>query len=242
MEAILRNEGYCPVCASDTIFLAEHPWLRDHYLCTKCCSIPRERALMRVLNSFYPAWRELTIHETSPGNRGASVKIAGECGNYIASHYFANVPGGSFKDGIRCENLEKLSFADESVDIHISQDVMEHIFSPNLAFKEIARTLRPGGAHIFTVPIVNKFQSTRRRATLLSDGTIQHLCSAQYHGNPIDAQGCLVTFDWGYDICQEIFGASGMFTHIIQIDDLNNGIRAEYVDVLVAIKSKQAAQ
>jgi 2-polyprenyl-3-methyl-5-hydroxy-6-metoxy-1,4-benzoquinol methylase len=35
----------------------------------------------------------------------------------------------------------------------ITQDVMEHVFDPHHAFKEIARTLKPGGLHIFTTPI-----------------------------------------------------------------------------------------
>lgn len=70
-----------------------------------------------------------------------------------------------------------------------------------------------------------------------SDGKIKYLDSPQYHGNPIDANGSLVTFDWGYDFCQRIFDASGLFTHVFQIDNLRNGIGAEYIDVLVTIKS-----
>lgn len=192
---------------------------------------------MRVIESFFPNWRDMTVHETSPGNRGASAKIAAECKNYIPSHYFSDVPGGTVKNGIRSENLERLSFPDESVDIHISQDVMEHVFFPDRAFSEIGRTLKPGGAHVFTVPIVNKYKPTCQRASMSNSGVIEHIASPQYHGNPIDANGSLVTFDWGYDICQQIFKASGLFTHVIQIDDIRNGIRAEYIDVLVTIKS-----
>ncbi len=237
MVTILKNEGFCPVCSSETVFLAEHTWLRDNYFCTKCGSIPRERALMRVIDSFYPAWRDLVIHETSPGNRGASARLASECKNYIPSHYFADIPGGSFKDGIRCENLEKLNFSNQSVDLHVSQDVIEHIFSPESAFAEIGRTLKPGGAHIFTVPIVNKYKPSHQRAAMSAEGTVKYIDVPQYHGNPIDAKGSLVTFDWGYDICNRIFEASGLFTYVIQIDDLSNGIRAEYIDVLVTMKN-----
>ena len=236
----LKNVGFCPVCNSETTFLAENAWLRDHYLCTNCGSIPRERALMRVIESFFPAWREMKIHETSPGNRGASVRLAKECKSYIPTHYFSGVACGSTKNGIRCENLEQLSFADESVDIHVSQDVMEHIFHPERAFSEIARTLKSGGGHVFTVPIVNRHNPTNQRARISEDGSVFHIEPPQYHGNPIDENGSLVTFDWGYDICQRIFEASGLFTYVIQIDDLTNGIRAEYIDVLVTIKTINA--
>lgn len=236
MIPILRNEGFCPVCATETVFLAEHAWLRDNYFCTNCGSIPRERALMRVIDSFFPSWRDLVIHETSPGNRGASAKLASECESYIPTHYFPDVPGGGIKNEMRCENLEQLSFLDNTVDIHVSQDVMEHIFHPELAFSEIGRSLKPGGAHIFTVPIVNKHKATHQRASISLDGIITHIEPPQFHGNPIDPKGSLVTFDWGYNICEKIFEASGLYTYVIQIDDLTNGIRAEYIDVLVTLK------
>ena len=32
------------------------------------------------------------------------------------------------RDGVRCENLEALTFADSSIDLHVSQDVFEHLF------------------------------------------------------------------------------------------------------------------
>jgi len=112
---------------------------------------------------------------------------------------------------------------------------MEHVFCPDQAFSEIGRTLKPGGAHVFTVPIINKHSPTRQRA-ISEKGVVKHMESPQYHGNPIDPNGSLVTFDWGYDICQRIFNVSGLFTHVIQIDDLENGIRAEFIDVLVTIK------
>jgi SAM-dependent methyltransferase len=230
------NPGFCPVCVQNVTFTATDDWFRDHYVCESCGSIPRERALMRVIESFYPAWQGLTIHETSPGGRGASTRLAKESTDYIPSHYFPDTAGGAFKSGFRCENLEALSFADNSIDLHISQDVLEHIFNPELAFKEIARTLRPGGAHICTVPIVNKHKPSHRRASMNEKGQITHIAEQQYHGNPVDAKGALVTFDWGYDICAKIHEASGMFTHLVQIDDLSNGIRAEYIDVLVSIK------
>jgi SAM-dependent methyltransferase len=230
------NSGNCPICVCDVTFTATGSGFRDLYLCDKCGSLPRERALMRVIETFYPAWQELTIHETSPAARGASARIAKESKHYIPSQYFPDTPGGSFKWGYRSENIEALTFDDNSIDLHISQDVMEHIFNPELAFKEIARTLRPGGAHIFTVPIVNKYKKTSRRALLDAQGKVMHLKEAQYHGNPVDETGALVTFDWGYDICQKIHEASGMFTHLVQIDDLSQGIRAEYIDVLVSVK------
>jgi hypothetical protein len=65
---------------------------------------------------------------------------------------------------------------------------------------------------------------------------ISHLEPPVYHGNPISEEGSLVTVDWGYDICRHIFDACGLFTHLVYIDDLSRGIRAELIEVLVTLK------
>jgi len=232
----IKNTGICPICEKEVIFSSNHEWLRDHYFCSSCKSIPRERALMFVLNNTYKNWKNAVIHESSPGNRGASLKLKSECEKYISSQFFENASLGSNINGIRCENLELLTFDNDSIDIHISQDVMEHVFNPEKAFSEIARTLAPGGVHVFTVPLVNKWELTKRRALLDKDNKPIHLEEPVYHGNPISDGKSLVTMDWGYDICEYIFESSGLFTQIFYIDDIQKGIRAELIEVLVTRK------
>jgi hypothetical protein len=239
--AVLRNRGYCPICERSATFIARDPWLRDHYKCTRCHSIPRERALMAVLQQRFPNWPALTMHESSPGRRGASRRFAQECLHYIPSHFFSGQPYGSRVGEYRCENLEQLTFADESIDLHVSQDVMEHVLRPERAFAEIARTLKPGGAHVFTTPLVNKESPSRMRIEVDASGAVSHLEPPAYHGNPIDAQGSLVTIDWGFDIVDHIATACGLGTEIIRIDDLERGIRAEYIEVLVTTKPTRGA-
>ena len=152
----LKNQGYCYTCDSQVTFSAQGQWLRDEYICTKCHSIPRERALMHCIEKFYPRWKELAIHESSPAGRGASARLRQYCSNYIGTQYFADFAlGAVHPSGWRNEDLEQQSFAEQSFDLVITQDVMEHVFQPNQAFSEIARTLKPGGAHIFTVPLIN---------------------------------------------------------------------------------------
>ena len=234
-EGFLRSSGHCFTCNQEVDFIANHSWLRDHFICSNCGSIPRERALIYVIETFFPGWRDAVIHESSPGARGASVRLAKECASYIPSQYFSNHDSGSQVKGIRCENLESMSFADESIDLHVTQDVLEHVFHPSVVFREIARTLKPGGMHIFTVPLVNKFHPSRLRASL-KNGGIVHLEPEVYHGNPIGDGKSLVTVDWGFDVCQYIFNACGLFTQLVHIDDLSKGIRAEYIEVLVTFK------
>lgn len=234
---MFKNHGFCYSCNHDVVFIAKGDWWRDDYICENCQSIPRERALMYCIEKFFPGWKSMSIHETSPSNRGTSVRLMNEAKDYISSQYFQGITSGSIYNGVLCEDLEDLSFADESVDLHISQDVMEHIFNPSKAFQEIGRTLKPGGAHIFTTPLVNKNSPSTVCARLNSDGSIEHLLEKpEYHGNPISEEGSLVTKHWGFDITSFIFQSCGLFTEMIYIDSLDYGIKAEYIEVLITRK------
>lgn len=233
---VLRADGFCPVCEQDSTFAAKDPWLRDHFLCLSCNSQPRERALFSVLTQLRPDWRKLKIHESSPGT-AASRRLQDQAPGYLASQYDPSIPWGSTHErGWRSEDLERQTFADASFDLVITQDVMEHVFAPDRAMREIARTLKPGGMHICTVPIVNKEGPSVRRARRLADGTVEHLLEPVFHGNPMDPNGSLVTVDWGYDIAAYWDAASGLSTTIFTIDDPGRGIQAEYIEVLVSRK------
>jgi len=239
---VLDIAGFCPICEADTRFVASNTWFRDTLECAGCRSVPRERALMMVIDLLYPEWRSLAIHESSPGDRGTTKKLERECANYCSSQYDPSIPWGSINPslGHRSENLEAQTFADGSFDLVITQDVFEHIFHPGQAMREIARTLKPGGAHIGTVPIVRKRLPSRRRAQIGADGVVQHLLPAEYHNNPVDAGGSLVTIDWGYDIAGYMTRESGLSTLLFSIDDLTRGVRAEYLEVMVNQNSSAA--
>jgi SAM-dependent methyltransferase len=231
-----KHNGFCPVCDRSAKFEILNSWLRDYYICVQCGSIPRERAVMHVLESSCPNWRQVRLHESSPVMRSTSLKLACENMAFIATQFLPGVKLGAFHDGWRNENLEAMTFADESIDVHITQDVFEHLFHPDLAFREIARTLAPGGLHIFTTPLVNKTAPSEQCACLLQDGSIEHLKPPEFHGNPVSSEGALVTMHWGYDICKYIFQASGLFTTIYHFDIPHMGMRAEYLEVLVSQK------
>jgi SAM-dependent methyltransferase len=233
-----RNwSGFCPICEKKVRFYALGDWYRDQLVCGSCFSIPRQRATMRVIQTLYPNWRDLKIHESSPSSGQLSPKLAAACPGYLASQYLPSVPFGSVADGVRSEDIEAQTFADESFDLVVTQDVFEHLFHPDRAIAEIARTLRPGGAHIMSVPIVNKDKASRRRASLV-DGEVVHHAEPEYHDNPVDPKGALVTVDWGYDIADFLHRHSGLPTSIFTIDDLSQGIRAEYIEIVVSRKGR----
>lgn len=230
--------GRCPICERRVVFIKTGPWLRDELLCHRCRSIPRWRALIHIVETRFPRWRDLDIHESSPGGP-ASEKLARECRHYTASHFFPTIPSGSYKDGIRCENLEKQTFPEGSFDLVLTSDVFEHVLDPASGFSEIARTLRPGGAHVFTVPWY-WWKRTVVRAVREQDGSIVNLETPDYHGNPIDPNGALVVTEWGSDLCDFIYRSSGLTTTAILIKDRYLGLAGEFCEVFISAKCPNA--
>ncbi|WP_162530336.1 class I SAM-dependent methyltransferase [Rhodovastum atsumiense] len=238
------HAGFCPGCEKNAVFTATDPYFRDFLKCDQCGSIPRHRVVMHVLSQFRPDWRELAIHEGSPGWDIVSRRLAGECASYTASQYDVSVPPGTVVEvpgmpcrSYRAENLESQTFPDESFDVVITQDVFEHVFHPDKAIREIARTLRPGGITVMTTPIIRGIGETSRRRAEIVDGRIHHLLAPEYHDSPIGEGGSLVTVEWGYDIVCFLQRHSGLNFMLLKIDNIDLGLRADYNEVLIGVKS-----
>ena len=227
--------GLCPICEGRTVFVRRELWnLREGYLCIRCRSNPRFRALVLVLRRLFPNYRDLQIHESSPWG-AASDKLRRECKSYSASHFFIDTAVGTYRNGIRCENLEKMSFANDSFDLFVTQDVLEHVMNPAAAFAEIARVLKPGGTHVFTVPYYGT-RKTRVRA-MAQGGEIVYLAEKDYHGNPIDSSGSLVVTEWGYDLPEFVLAHGGLATTRHSMNDARFGIEGEPIEIFVSRKS-----
>jgi Methyltransferase domain len=230
--------GRCPICEQDTVFEARHAWFRDHLICQSCPggSIPRERAVMQVLRELAPDWKTRSIHESSPGGRGTSIVLARDCAGYVATQFFAETARGAYRDGVRCEDLERQTFDDETFDLVITQDVMEHVFHPDQVYREIWRTLKPSGLYLHTTPIYKGQVTTERRASIEPDGTVIHLAEPEYHGNPVDPKGSLVTFHYGYDLANLIAEWTPFNVEIRRFHQRSSGIVAEFSEVIVCRK------
>lgn len=227
-------EGTCPVCGKADGFESRNEWFRDHLLCRNCGSIPRERIFSWALEIFRPEWRDMQVHECAPSDRAVSHRLARDCKHYIGSQYFPDLARGEIRDGIRSEDLEALSFSDQSLDLHLHLDVMEHVNRPDKALREMCRTLRPGGLAIFTTPVYPELAENQRKAIYFGDG-IEHLAPPEYHGNPIDeAGGALVTFHYGRNFSDLIRTWEPNFavTHLIP-NDPSIGAVGDFRDVFV---------
>ncbi|WP_454824717.1 class I SAM-dependent methyltransferase [Paraburkholderia xenovorans] len=157
--------------------------------------------------------------------------------HYSHSSYVSKAPLGSDVGGRRCEDLENLTFADNTFDIFITQDVLEHVFKPDVAMQEIMRVLRPDGAHVFTVPKHKGLLEHVQRARKHPDGYIDYLVEPHYHGAPAGEDPALVTWDYGYDFeltasewCQ------GATVQTFRTLDRAKGIEALFNEVFVIRK------
>lgn len=205
------SAGDCALCGW-TVFVATGSWLRDALRCVRCRSIPRERALFATLNSVVPSWRSFRVHEFAPG--GAASKALASAPSSSASHY----PD---------EDLQALTFPDESFDLVVTQDVFEHVLDPDRGFSEVARVLRPGGMHVFTVPL----HAGPTKMRVEPDGT--RLLPAEYHADPAAPdKGALVVHEWGHDVVDRCV----LPTEIIHFDDRRRGLRGAHLHVLVSRK------
>lgn len=231
------HSGYCSCCRKVVDFTIFGESLRDQYICNSCNSIPRQRHLQYILDRHFPGWEALDIHESSPSNDF----ISRYAKSYSYSHYIPNVPFGKLSpSGVRSENLESLTLSSNSVDIFITQDVLEHVFSPEKAIREITRVLKPGGAHLFTTPKYEVYQNSFARAIIDEDNIVHNVHSPVFHGNPVGDGKSLVTWDYGDDFEYLLAVWSGMPVATYITRDREFGIDAPINEVFVIRKRPDA--
>ncbi len=142
---------------------------------------------------------DLQIYNTE--HQGAVHEQLRGMATYEASEYFGpeHRPGTSV-DGIRHEDLMALSFADSSLDLVLSSDVLEHVPEPYVAHAELHRILKPGGRHVFTVPFHQHAHQDDVRARFDGAGELQYFEDAIYHDDPVRPEGVLVFTIFGLEM------------------------------------------
>jgi len=205
----LNQNPQCFICGSLSEFIGKEGFTLRESLCPRCGGSRRNSDLAKIIiNTFShqddislsqaePYFRHLGIYETQAS--GPIHNFLKGLPHYCCSEYFDDVPNGNRnKDGILCENLQDLSFPDETFDLVITQDVLEHVDHPEKAFSEINRVLKPGGYHIFTIPYHESTPTLRR--IVVNNGEKIHTYPQVYHGDPLREQGALVFTDFGSDM------------------------------------------
>jgi SAM-dependent methyltransferase len=107
--------------------------------------------------------------------------------------------------GINHQDVEALSLEPACIDYILSFDVLEHVPHHPAALASFARTLRPRGRLIMTVPFTINKHDTTVRAEMRDDGHIEHYLPIEVHGNPLDPEGGSLAFrKFGWDILEQL--------------------------------------
>lgn len=228
--------GICPICQKNSIFLAMGAWLREDLKCVRCKSSSRQRAVVDYIARTFPALGKMHIYEPSP-TQPSTDYLRRYSAQHTWSYYPATSHSGHADDSLN-QDLQSLSYDDNSFDLVVSQDVFEHIADPRKAFSELARVLKPGGSHVFTIPWYPG-RRTERRAKMVDNETV-HLQSPEYHSDPYDDNGALVFTRFGSDIDRIIEESSGMRTSIIEAYDSRKGIYGDSLYIFHSMNSTES--
>ncbi|MGQ9635972.1 MAG: class I SAM-dependent methyltransferase [Bryobacteraceae bacterium] len=231
----------CPICEHELDFDSQFSRELQPIYCpyrTFSACITRERALAAALFGMYDrdTLKSMVIYECSPAFRGLSQYLRTQFKNYMPTGYFPGQPTGTVVHGLRNENLESLTLPDASVDIWLHLDVLEHLFDPFGAMREIERTLRPGGRCFFTAPTYPGRVKSVQVAFREADGRIRIVGDPEYHGNPQSPQGSLVTWRYGYDLPERIWHATGLEVEVRRGCMPSLGIAGPMTEVYVCTK------
>lgn len=137
---------------------------------------------------------------------GLSERLAGLEG-VVQSEFIDGAAPGQVVAGQRHEDAQALTFADHSFDVVISSETLEHIPNLDKALDEISRVLRPGGVHIFTIPLKPGTARTEPRMRLDKNGCMVDCVLPRLH-HPGGSWGWPVVTEFGDDLPQ-YFAARG---------------------------------
>jgi SAM-dependent methyltransferase len=165
--------------------------------CMRCGASPVAMSLAEVLRRHVPNLGASSVYELS--SRGPLFNfLRGQAGKLVFSEYFDDVSPGASKDGVPCQDVQNLTFPDQSFDVCTSTDVFEHVPDDARAFAELHRVLRPGGKILFTVPM-QMHHETIERATGAGDN-LEHLLPPEYHDDHIRGLGQVLCYrNYGVD-------------------------------------------
>jgi SAM-dependent methyltransferase len=197
--AVARHD--CPFCGPALVLRLRNE--EAGVRCLRCGASPVHVSLGRALRQV-GSLADRDVYELSA--RGPlAAHLRKHARSVVLSEYFADLPPGGIRAGVRCEDVQKLSYADASFDLVTHTEVLEHVPDDARAFAELRRVLRPGGWLLFTVPLYGAATLERAR---LRDGAIEHLAPPMYHGDPARGGEPVLAFrDYGHDIASRLFAA-----------------------------------
>lgn len=206
----------CRCCGRSTIFLAHKNGSLEFRTCLFCSANERYELLaLEIRQRFGDRLSEMNVLELDP--RSPLRSLLSSARKYTRSFYEEGCPVPE-RDGAVCADITALNFENNSIDLIVSSDVLEHVPEFDKALRETARVLKVGGAHLFTVP---PRAVTKKRAAIEA-GHVVHIEPPDYHLDPLSTDGILAFWDIGPDL-GTMFPTKGLDIRIVRGPAGNSG-------------------
>lgn len=191
MKTVCRDQ--CNICGKYVDFIIhDNATLLREAICQECHASLRTSDIVSVLKQTLTEYQAKYHRQPRILNlcsHGAVHELYHKMSGYVCGEYFDGINSGEYKDNILCIDLQNIPFENDSFDIVVTEDVLEHVENIEKALNEINRILKMDGFHIFTVPVhENTITMSRKRKPNV------------YHGDPIRPEGIVVMTDFGRDL------------------------------------------
>lgn len=208
-----KYAGRCTVCGTSGSFLydAANRSIRENFKCASCRASLRYREQARLIVKHFARsgaaclaelvleteFQTLAIFE--PGLIGPFRKYLKKLTGYRSSFFSTDAAPGESRNGIEYQDLMNLTYEDDSFDLMLSSDIFEHVRKPFPGFREVNRVLKPGGFHIFSIPLQHPMRAETVFRVDTSGPVDVHVLPTHYHGAP-SGNRSLVYTDFGADM------------------------------------------
>ena len=197
----LQREA-CALCAFG--FTARLAHDETAVRCPRCGASAITQSLVDVLAGITRDLSRVDACELS--SRGGLVDwLAVRAQSLATSEYFQGLASGQTHQGVMCQDVQRLSYADASFDLCTSTEVFEHVEDDAAGFRELLRVLRPRGWLVFTVPLDPNGLTLER--TQLQDGRRISILPAEYHTDSYRGHRVFCYRYYGADILDRLRAA-----------------------------------
>jgi SAM-dependent methyltransferase len=207
--AVPASLCYCPVCQSllDDFTVGGVVNRRPRAMCPRCQSLERHRLLAMVLGSMAPVLAAARIVlDIAPAPQLSRVLRRETGGLYLTCDLD---PAADRRSVLLQCDLTCLPLADDSADVIVCSQVLEHVPDDAAAMRELRRVLAPGGIALVNVPY-RKGTVTDEDPSAPVDERIRRFGQAdhvRYYGEDIDdrlrAAGLQFSKASAHELCGE---------------------------------------
>lgn len=205
--------------------------------------LSRNRAVLVVLEQLYGSLeglgqQEIYLVEALTGFALWLRRQLGE-GQLICSEFLEDAEQ-AFGD-IPHQDLCALTFTDASFDLVLCNELFEHVQDLELAFREIARVLRPGGRLLATFPLAfGQHESIVKAVHNPATGEAEVSGEPDYHGDPVrPQQGSLVYRIPGWEILGDLQAAGFSEARMHHIASWKHGVLGSDLPGVLVIEAQR---